>query len=49
MTTWLMKNTAINSSNKGFYDPRQPENHRKEREKGKEARAEEKRLATVLF
>ena len=32
--------------NKGFYQPDQPENHRKEREEGKGARAGEKKKKT---
>ena len=32
----------------GFYDPDQPENRTKEKEKGKEARAREKRLPAVF-
>ena len=34
--------------NKGFYQSNQSENHRKEREEGKGARAKEKRLAQSL-
>ena len=36
-------NFTTTSSNKGFYDPKQPENRRKEREKGKGARARGKK------
>ena len=34
--------------NKGFLDPNQPENYRKEREEGTGGRVREKRLVTVF-
>ena len=36
-------NFPTTTLNKSFYDPEQPENHRKEREKGKGARATKKK------
>ena len=41
------RNVTTASSNKGFYNPEQPENYRKVREKGNEAKAREEKLATV--
>ena len=48
MTDENYSNFITTVPNKGFYDPDQPDNHRKEKEEGKRARAKEKRLAVVF-